>query len=202
MDQEKIGRFIAACRRENGYTQSGLAEMLGITDRAVSKWETGKSLPDSSIMLPLCDILKINVNELLTGEHIVMEDYQKMAEENMMSLRQSEERSNRYLLTMEVFLIIVSMVLLVGAALLVSYVEMPDAWRLIVMTIAFVMALPSIVACMVIEQKAGYYQCPECGHKHVPSLRAAMFAVHMGWTKKLVCPKCGKKCWQKKVLYR
>ena len=67
MDQIKIGKFIASCRKEQGMTQAILAEKLGISDRAVSKWETGKSMPDSGIMLELCDLLKINVNELLSG---------------------------------------------------------------------------------------------------------------------------------------
>ncbi len=74
MDQKKIGRFIALCRKENGYTQASLAEKLGITDRAVSKWENGKSMPDASIMLELCELLKINVDELLTGEHILIDN--------------------------------------------------------------------------------------------------------------------------------
>lgn len=67
MNQAEIGKFIAACRREKDLTQVQLAEKLGITDRAVSKWETGKSLPDSSIMLELSGILGITVNELLSG---------------------------------------------------------------------------------------------------------------------------------------
>ena len=79
MNQEKIGRFIAACRKDLGLTQAALAEKLGITDRAVSKWETGKNLPDTALMLELCDLLQINVNELLTGERLVSEDYQKKA---------------------------------------------------------------------------------------------------------------------------
>ena len=54
MDQVKIGRFVAECRKGKGLTQAKLAEMLGITDRAVSKWETGKSMPDAALMLPLC----------------------------------------------------------------------------------------------------------------------------------------------------
>ena len=66
MDQIKIGKFIASCRKEEGMTQAELAEKLGISDRAVSKWETGKSMPDSGIMLELCGFLKINVNELLS----------------------------------------------------------------------------------------------------------------------------------------
>lgn len=72
MDQTKIGKFIAKCRKEKKLTQAQLAEKLNITDRAVSKWETGKSIPDSSIMLELCEILGITVNELLSGEEINM----------------------------------------------------------------------------------------------------------------------------------
>lgn len=77
MNQESIGKFIAACRKEKGLTQVQLSEKLNITNRAVSKWETGKSCPDASIMLELCDILGITVNELLSGERITMENYRK-----------------------------------------------------------------------------------------------------------------------------
>ncbi len=88
MNQEAIGKFIAACRKEKGLTQTQLAEQLNITNRAVSKWETGKSIPDASIMLDLCKILGISVNELLSGERIAMENYQKRAEENLVELQQ------------------------------------------------------------------------------------------------------------------
>ena len=67
MNQVEVGKFIAACRKEKQLTQAQLAELLNITDRAVSKWETGKSMLDSSIMLELCEILGITVNELLSG---------------------------------------------------------------------------------------------------------------------------------------
>lgn len=75
MDQERIGKFIASCRKEQNLTQANLAEKLGITDRAVSKWETGRSLPDASIMPELCAILDININELFSGERIGMDQY-------------------------------------------------------------------------------------------------------------------------------
>ena len=75
MDQIKIGRFIAEQRKVQALTQMQLAEKLNITDRAVSKWECGKAMPDSSIMLDLCDLLKISVNELLSGEKMNMEKY-------------------------------------------------------------------------------------------------------------------------------
>ncbi len=77
MDQVKIGKFIADRRKMVHLTQLQLAEKLGITDRAISKWETGKAMPDSSIMLSLCEILKITVNDLLTGEVVMMENYNK-----------------------------------------------------------------------------------------------------------------------------
>ncbi|MEG0339299.1 MAG: helix-turn-helix transcriptional regulator, partial [Oscillospiraceae bacterium] len=80
MNQEKIGKFIATCRKEKGLTQFTLAEKLNITDRAISKWETGKSMPDPSIMLKLCELLNITVNELLTGERLNMENYKENAE--------------------------------------------------------------------------------------------------------------------------
>ena len=70
MNQVMIGKFIAKCRKEKELTQAQLAERLGITDRAVSKWETGKSMPDASVMLELCEILGITVNELLSGEKV------------------------------------------------------------------------------------------------------------------------------------
>ena len=74
MEQAMIGEFISACRKEKGLTQMQLAEKLNVTNRAVSKWETGKSMPDVSLMLDLCNILGITVNELLSGERIIMED--------------------------------------------------------------------------------------------------------------------------------
>mgnify|MGYP002857329070 FL=1 len=108
MNQQKVGKFIAQCRKEKGYTQAVLAEKLGITDRAVSKWETGKCMPDVSIMLELCELLEINVNELLSGERITMKNYQKMAEENLMQLQKQEELGNKKLLHMEIVIGVVS----------------------------------------------------------------------------------------------
>lgn len=67
MEQTKVGKFIAECRKNKNMTQAELAEKLNITDRAISKWETGKGMPDSSIMLELCNELDISVNELLSG---------------------------------------------------------------------------------------------------------------------------------------
>ena len=99
MDQIKTGRFIAQIRKEKNMTQKQLAEELLISDRTVSKWETGKGMPDVSLMMPLCEVLGITVNELLSGERISDEDYKKKAEENMVNILDEKKINLKRLLT-------------------------------------------------------------------------------------------------------
>ena len=91
MDQIKIGKFIAEQRKKNNLTQMQLAEKLGITDRAVSKWETGKAMPDVAIIPALCGILGITVNDLFTGEVVLMENYNKKMEKTPVAKEGEEE---------------------------------------------------------------------------------------------------------------
>ena len=95
MDQVKIGKFIAERRKSVNLTQMQLAQMLGLTDRAISKWETGKSLPDSSVMLQLCDILRITVNDLLRGEVVLMGNDQKKNDEMLIEMIKEKEEKDR-----------------------------------------------------------------------------------------------------------
>ena len=92
MDQVKIGKLIAECRKKASLTQMQLAEKLGITDRAVSKWETGKAMPDSSIMLEVCSILGISVNELLSGEKFIMENSGQKNEQLLLDMAKELEQ--------------------------------------------------------------------------------------------------------------
>lgn len=92
MDQIKIGRFIAKTRKELNMTQRQLADVLGISDKTISKWECGKGLPEVSLMLPLCDALQITVNELLTCERIALTDYKEKAEDNIMDLMNENQK--------------------------------------------------------------------------------------------------------------
>lgn len=115
MDQVKIGKFIAECRKSKNLTQMQLAEKLNITDRAVSKWETGKGMPDSSIMLELCNELGISVNELLCGEKIKMDNYNEKAEENFIELKRSSERIERNLQNILTSFKVLSVILSIGA---------------------------------------------------------------------------------------
>ncbi len=121
MNQEMIGKFISSCRKDKSLTQMQLAEKLNISNRAVSKWETGKSLPDASNMLELCEILGITVNELLSGERITtMEDYQKKAEQNMVDLQDKKAKAQKSLFRVNLIWVIIA-VLLVPAHLAINY---------------------------------------------------------------------------------
>ena len=192
MDQIKIGKFIAACRKEQGMTQAALAEKLGISDRAVSKWETGKSMPDSGIMLELCSFLGINVNELLSGEKIMTEVYDKRAEENLLEMRRQVEEKNRQLLRTE-YLIVIPVVAMGLVLILVSgLVEMSSVWRGTLIFFAVAMIVVFAFIAVGIEQKAGYYECQKCHNRHVPTYWQANLAPHIGRTRYMKCPACGK----------
>ena len=202
MDQIKIGKFIASCRKEQGMTQAVLAEKLGISDRAVSKWETGKSMPDSGIMLELCDLLKINVNELLSGEKIMAESYDKRAEENLLAMKRQIEEKNRQMLRMEYWIIIPAVLAGLVMVFVASFVEMPAWLRSVLIAFALVTIFAVAFIAVGIEQKAGYYECQKCGHRYVPTYWQTNLAQHAGRTRYMRCPKCGKRSWQKKVLTR
>lgn len=200
MDQIKIGKFIAQCRKEQGMTQAVLAEKLGISDRAVSKWETGKSLPDSGIMLELCGLLNINVNELLSGEKIMEAFYDKHAEENMVALRKEIEEKNRMMLRMEYWVGGPATVIGLILCFVASYIQLPAWVRALLIACALVMIFATAFIAVGIEQRAGFYECRSCGHRYVPSYWQATMAMHVGRTRYMKCPKCSAFSWQKKVL--
>lgn len=200
MDQIKIGRFIAERRKGVGLTQMQLAEKLNITDRAVSKWERGKAMPDSSIMLELCDILQISVNDLLCGEVILVENRDKEMEKNMLEMIKEKEQADKRLLLLEVFIGVTSVVTLLAFVFVASFVEMADWLRIFLIALGFIICLTGCFCALKIEQVAGYYQCKKCGHRYVPTYKAVNMAPHMGRTRYMRCPECGEKSWQKKVL--
>ena len=207
MDQEKIGKFIAACRKDQGFTQAKLAERLGLTDRAVSKWENGKSMPDASIMLDLCEImldlcelLKINVNELLSGERLDTASYKEKAEDNLLELHLQEEKANKKMLGLEIVIGTISVISFCVTLIIAAGAEMPVWARVIlIVTGSFVLAL-GIFYSIKIEREAGYYECQECGARYVPSMKAVIFAPHIGRSRQLKCPYCGKRNYHKKTL--
>ncbi len=122
MDQVKIGHFIAQCRKEKNLTQAQLAEQLNLTDRAVSKWETGKGLPDASVMPELCGLLGISINELFSGEQIYTNDYKRKAEENLLRIKREAERAKAFRILIVCFSIL-SLTLIVSSLLVYFFTE-------------------------------------------------------------------------------
>lgn len=203
MDQIKIGKFIAGKRKEQNLTQEKLAEKLGITDRAVSKWETGKSLPDASIMLELCALLGITVNDLLCGEVVSMENYNEQMEKSLIEMVKQKERSDQRLLTMEIVIGLTSTIFLfamLAVGIIFMTLEKPIWAFILPVGVGLVQFIICMAFALRIEQVAGYYECRECGHRYVPSYKAVNLAMHIGRMRYMKCPKCGKKSWQKKVI--
>ena len=198
MDQVKIGKFIAQRRKQASLTQMQLAEKLGITDRAVSKWETGKALPDSSIMLELCDVLGITVNDLLCGEVVTMENYNKEMEQHLLDMIKQKEEADRRLLRMEIVLGIIALLPLLAALLFVGFTRNPEGKDAIVVLVSLIPLLIATPFALKIEQKAGYYVCQHCANTYVPKYISVFLAPHMGTTRYMKCPKCHRRSWNKK----
>ena len=200
MDQIKIGKFICTKRKEKHITQSELSEMLGITDRAISKWETGTCLPDANNMPDLCKILDITINDLFSGEVVDMKENEKKLEENLLEMARIKEQRDKELLKMEIFIgVIVSIVMLVCVSI-VSFINMQNWLRVILIIIGIIPFAIGIGYAIRIEQIAGYYKCDSCHYKYVPSYKSVLFAMHINRTRKMKCPKCNKYCWHRKVI--
>ena len=204
MDSIKIGKFIVEKRKAKNLTQLQLAERLYVTDRAVSKWECGRSLPDSSIMLELCEVLDISVIELLTGEELEMETYNKQAEENLIQMIKEKENSDKRFLNLEIVLGITGTLFLLAmlftGILGYQYLGLPVWAMLLMMSVGFIVFMVAILFSVLIEQKAGYYECKECHQTFVPTYLQVLFAPHINRTRYMKCPHCGKRAYQKKVI--
>ena len=200
MDQIRIGKFIASCRKQVNLTQMQLAEKLGITDRAVSKWETGKSMPDSAIMIDLCNILNISVNELLSGEKIIMENNNQKNEQLLLEMAKELEKKNKTIWISMWAIMIVSMTALFAGIIIAALLIPEGVWQLVtIIGICIVFLIPCFFA-LKLEVSVGAYRCKKCGHEIVPTYAQALNAMHMGTTRYLKCPKCNRRTWCKKIL--
>ena len=199
MDQILIGKFIAQERKRKGYTQKQLSEKLGISDKTVSKWETGNGFPEVSLLLPLCNELDITVNELLSGERVSEEDYRKKAEENMVNLvKEGQENKKKIILS-----VMVAILVIIAATPLFALsgaIEM-DTWiRVILIVIGLIVIAIGIAIACILDRDAGAYECPECNTRFVPEMAAYIMGPHTITKRKLVCPHCGAHKYCKKVL--
>ena len=200
MDQIKIGEFIASKRKKVGLTQLELAEKLSITDRAISKWENGICMPDAGTIPELCKILKISINDLFSGEVVDMKNYEKQAEENLLSLKKNEEEMNKKIFLAVNIIGFGSTLFFVGFTILLAYTMETSKMFILIFLLAAALYLLCMFAALKLDAVAGYQECKNCHHKFKPSFKTIFFAQHMGYTRRLKCPKCGKKTWCKKVM--
>ena len=199
MDQVKIGKFIAECRKSKSLTQMQLAEKLGITDKAISKWERGVAMPDTSIMLALCDILCISVNELLSGEKIVMDSNNQKNEQLLLDMAKELEKKNSTIRSSMWAVMIVSMIALFAGIFVAAFLIPEGVWQLVTIAVICVVFLIPCFYALKLEVSVGAYKCKNCGHEIVPTYTEALNAMHMGTTRYLKCPQCNKRTWCKKV---
>ena len=200
MDQLKIGKFIAECRKRENLTQMQLAEKLGITDKAISKWERGIAMPDLSAMLELCDILGISVNELLSGEKISMENNNQKNEQLLLDMAKELEKKNKTIWNAMWIIMTVSILGLIGGLVIIALFMPKGPWMLVaIISLCVVFLIPCFYA-LKLEVNVGAYKCKNCGYEIVPTYKQALNAMHMGTTRYLKCPNCNKRTWCKKVI--
>ena len=200
MDLIKTGKFIANLRIEKKLTQEELAEKLFITDRAISKWERGLSLPDADKMLDLCNILGINVNELLNGEVINMKDNEKKTNELLIELAKQDEEKNKKLL-FSMWVLLITLLVFYTSIIVLScnfLKEGPLLGTIICLSTLFVVIVAFYA--LKLEVEAGYYECKKCHHRFKPSYVEVLCTMHISTTRFLKCPECHKRSWARKVM--
>ena len=190
MDQARIGRFIAERRKALGLTQRRLAEQLAVSDKAVSKWETGRGLPDVLLMPPLCAALGITVNDLLSGERVGEGDYRKKAEENMMELMR-ENAENRQRLLQSIACGGVTVVAVCALVALAAFLPLPALARVALLLLAMATAVVGIWAAATLDARAGWFECPHCKELFAPAMADYVKGLHTFTRRRLTCPHCG-----------
>jgi transcriptional regulator with XRE-family HTH domain len=201
MDQVKIGKFLSDKRKAKGYTQKQLSELLGISDKTISKWECGNGFPEASLLLPLCNELEITVNELLTGERISQQNYKKKAEENMVNMiREKEENKQKLLLTTMIGVIstITFVTLLLVVCFYTDVITLPI--KMVLMVIAISVFGVGLYVAMWGDRKIGYFKCRNCNELFTPTFMQYNMGMHLLSTRYLKCPHCKTRTWCKKVM--
>lgn len=201
MDQIKTGKFIQEMRKRKNLTQRQLAEMLGISDKTISKWETGNGLPEVGLMPDLCTILEISVNELLAGQKLNENQYFNKAEENMINLMNENNEAKKKL----VLSIIVGIIAIIAGTpiiLIAGILEMQTWVRIILIMLAIIIYSLGIGVACVLDRDAGTFECPNCGKRFVPTMKEYVMGPHTITKRKLRCPHCGKKSFCKKRITR
>ena len=202
MDIVKIGYFIRECRKNKNLTQKQLADKLYVEPKTISKWETGKGLPDVSIMKNLCNELGISLSELFIGDYIKEESNDLLIEKLIIDSLNKERIQNKKKLIGEILIgcafigSVITLILLVGLVSIATYL------KIILVVLSLIFIIIGLFGLVILDVNIGYFECAECHERFIPSIKDYVFGMHTLKKRKLKCPKCGKKTWCLKRMTR
>lgn len=202
MDIVKIGYFIRECRKNKNLTQKQLADKLYVEPKTISKWETGKGLPDVSIMKNLCNELGISLSELFIGDYIKEESNDLLIEKLIIDELKKEKIQNKKKLIGEILIgsafigSVITLILLVGIVSIATYL------KIILIALSFIFIFVGLFGLVLLDVNIGYFECAECHERFIPSIKDYVFGMHTLKKRKLKCPICGKKTWCLKRMTR
>ncbi len=198
MDIIKIGNFIRECRKEKNMTQQQLADKIHVEAKTISKWETGKGLPDVSIMKLLCKELNIEINELFIGERISDDSKKEEIEKLILDTFEREARLNKKNIIGQVLVGISLMISAISTIMVSIFASFPLYVKIIIITIAAICIVIGIIGLIILDINIGYFECSFCRERFIPSAKEYVFGAHTITKRRLTCPKCGKKTFAKK----
>lgn len=202
MDIVKIGYFIRECRKNKNLTQKQLADKLYVEPKTISKWETGKGLPDVSIMKNLCNELGVSLSELFIGDYIKEESNDLLIEKLIIDELKKEKIQNKKKLIGEILIgcafigSVITLILLVGIVSIATYL------KIILIVLSFIFIFVGLFGLVLLDVNIGYFECAECHERFIPSIKDYVFGMHTLKKRKLKCPICGKKTWCLKRMTR
>lgn len=202
MDIVKIGYFIRECRKNKNLTQKQLADKLYVEPKTISKWETGKGLPDVSIMKNLCNELGISLSELFIGDYIKEEANDLLIEKLIIDELKKEKIQNKKKLIGEILIGCAFMGSVITLILLVGIVSIATYLKIILIVLSFIFIFVGLFGLVLLDVNIGYFECAECHERFIPSIKDYVFGMHTLKKRKLKCPICGKKTWCLKRMTR
>lgn len=200
MDYIKIGNFIMNERRAKNLTQAKLAKMIFVSEKTISKWEKGNGIPDVNILLKLCTIFEVSINEILNGERILSENYEHKAETKLIEIQKSKELSDKVLLKLEILIGCLGLIFLSSFITIAIFIQMAIWLKVMLIIYGYIVFISTCLIALKIEQAAGFYECNNCHHKYIPSYKQIFSAKNKLRKRYLKCPNCQKKSWHNKVL--
>ena len=199
MDYNKIGEFITKERKAKKLTQAKLAEKLFVSEKTISKWEQGKGVPDTEHLPKLCEIFGVTLNELLIGERCG-ENNLRQNDKILLDMAKEIEQKNKIIWSSMWVIIIVSLAALFTGILISAFLIPEGVWQLVaIIGITILFLIPCFYA-LKLEVSVGVYKCKKCGCEITPSYQEALWAMHRGTTRYLMCPVCKKRSWCRKVI--